>query len=440
MDLTVITTACHRPEAWSLCESYMARQTVKPFQWLVLDDDETKTVCTMGQEYHYWPEMRGRGSLSKKVRRAMGRGLVKGDAIVFVENDDWYPDDYLEWCAASLHQSPIIGEGRALYYNVKNRSWFEHANLSHASLCATAITREAFPHLIHQVTISECPFLDVRIWNKPPVAAKVFDPYRDGDRKRRSVGIKAMPGRAGYGGGHSGRDASAQDDLSLVKLRKLIGTDAEAYAKFYAGPQSSTKPVRPERNMHTHIAFSECGRVHGPNWLSWLGHLRGESDVIGAEIGTFKGDSAQWMLDNIFTHPTSKYHCIDPFTGSIEHHVRKMDMSTLEKDSREKLKKYANVEIHKGYSQDVLRTWRGKLDFLYVDGDHTARGCLRDSVLGFDLLNHRGVMIFDDYPWAEMPNELDRPKLAIDVFLRVYARQLKVLPPRGYQIAIQKTE
>lgn len=452
MNVTAITTACWRPEAWARAEYYVSRQTVKPIQWIVADDDDPKTLCTAGQEYHYWPEMRGRGSLSKKIRRIINNNMVRGDAIVFIENDDYYPPDYIEWCIAGLQNHAIFGEGRALYYNVVQRFWFEHTNLQHASLCATSMTREAFPHLAKQVSISECPFLDVRIWNKPPVSWRVADPHLE--RIRHSVGIKAMPGRTGYGGGHRGRDKSAVDDLGLKKLRSVIGDDAEFYSTFY---DPSKRELPPEKNKFIDAApiakprhsdtttmklkvKSECGRVHGPNWYQWLARFVGMPGVIGAEIGTFEGDSAQWMLDNVFTDPTSKYHCIDPFTGSIEHRVHNKDVTKLEETTRAKLEVYPNVEIHKGYSEEVLRTWKGKLDVLYVDGDHTARAALRDGVLGFDLLNHGGIMIFDDYQWADMPNELDRPKLGIDAFLKCYTGKMKVLSPRGWQIAIQKTE
>jgi hypothetical protein len=432
-----------------MCEKYVARQTVKPFQHLVLDDGMTQTKPTLGQEYHFWPEVRGRGSLSKKMRKVMTDGLVKGDAIIWFEDDDYYPADYIEWCIKGLSRVAIFGEGRALYYNVQFRCWFEHVNLRHASLCASSITRAAFPHLLKQVTTSECPFLDVRLWNKPPVSAQVIDPYRDPSRYRHSVGIKAMPGRTGYGGGHVGRDRASKDDFDLAKLRSLIGADADNYAKFFIGPTAAAaKPLPPEKNMHTAptvitrpgIAKSECGRVHGPNWLQWLAPFKGQQNVIGIEIGTFEGDSAEFMLENVFYDPTSKYHCIDPFTGAADHKFHKIDVSQIEDKARAKLARFPNVEIHKGFSHEVLRGMTEKVHFVYVDGDHSTRGVMRDAVLGFDLLVRGGVMVFDDYQWNAMPNELDRPKLAIDTFVRCYAREIRVLQPRGYQIAIQKKE
>lgn len=247
MNITAITTANYRPQAFALCEAYMRRQTMQPFQWLVLDDDEAPTVCTMGQEYHYWPELRGRGSLTLKIRRALETNLVKGDAIAFIENDDLYAPDWLAWCTEQLVTRDLVGEGRALYYNVRGRWYFEHVNLQHASLCQTAIHRRAFPELLAECSNSHCPFLDVRIWRAVKRNRQVFDPYR-APNKRRVVGIKGMPGRTGYGGGHTGRDRSAADDPKLEKLRALAGSDADAYEPFFAPCELDR---RPERNMFT---------------------------------------------------------------------------------------------------------------------------------------------------------------------------------------------
>ncbi len=245
MSLTVITPACHRPEAFALCEKYMARQTVKPVQWLVLDDDETPTVCTMGQEYYYWPECRGRGSLARKLRRALSEGLVKGDALAIVENDDWYAPDWLEFCIDGLSRVNLFGEGRALYYTVRGRYWFQHHNLEHASLCSTALNRAIFPLFLKQCMLSDEPFVDYLFWPKAECSKFVSDPRRHAGKRLRTVGIKAMPGRVGYGGGHRGRDRSAKDDPELKVLRSLIGEDADLYAPFY----DPTTLQRPEKNL-----------------------------------------------------------------------------------------------------------------------------------------------------------------------------------------------
>ncbi len=186
---------------------------------------------------------------------------------------------------------------------------------------------------------------------------------------------------------------------------------------------------------HENIARSECGRVHGPNWLRWLGHLHG-LPAMGLEIGTFEGDSAEWWLENI---AGANLHCIDPFTGAPDHKFHGVDCSQTEEKARAKLARFPNVTIHKGCSQDVLPTLPiGAFDSAYVDGLHTSQGVMRDAVFAFNLLKVGGVMIFDDYLWEAMPDPLDCPKIGIDAFLRAYAKHIEVLAPTGWQIAVRK--
>lgn len=429
MTITCLTCAVSRPEAWKLSELYMSRQTMQPIQWLVIDDDTPKTECTMGQEYHYRPEFRGRGSLCKKVRYALEKGLVKGDMLVFWENDDYYAPNYLETAHARMQGVDVAGEGQAIYYNVRERWWFEHQNMQHASLCATYVAARAYPSLLRLVTTSQCPFLDVRIWGLK-MRRKVF-----AANPRTTVGMKAMPGALGYGNGHGERDKSARDDVDLTTLSSWMSPeDAQNYAPFW----KNHVPL-PELPMPTFplIGTTPCAKAHGPNWARWLGHLR-DTPAKGLEIGTFRGESAEWMLDNIFTHPESEYRCVDPFEGSAEHRLHKIDVSTTEADARARLERFGwRVVIVKKPSGEVLPQIRTRVDFIYVDGDHSAKGALQDGVMGFAILKVGGVIVFDDYEWAAMPNAIDCPKIGINAFLAAYAKQIRVLF-KGYQVAVKK--
>lgn len=230
--LTVITCTGNRPEAFALCERWMVRQTVKPFQWLVICDGDTPTKCTQGQELYYCPDFKGKWSMVRKVKMAVEQGLIKGDALVFIEDDDWVAADWIEFCTKHLEYYQLIGEGRAIYYNPTNRFWFIHPNLAHASLCSTAVRRNCFDTLL-KVCNNSNPFIDARLWREVLANKKVFDPNQD---KRRVVGIKGMPGRVGYGSGHVIRESIAVDDPNLDKLTELIGEDAQLYAGFLKQP------------------------------------------------------------------------------------------------------------------------------------------------------------------------------------------------------------
>lgn len=186
---------------------------------------------------------------------------------------------------------------------------------------------------------------------------------------------------------------------------------------------------------------SEMEKAHGDNWREWLGHLK-DTPAYGLELGTWMGESAEWALANIFTHPNAHYVCVDTFEGSAEHHLAGIDCSTIEADAKERLAPFGDrVQIRKGYSNLVLRTYDPVpiLDFVYVDAAHDSFNVLRDAMLAFDLLKVGGVMIFDDYEWKVYPDEIDRPKIAVDAFLACCARKVEIIG-MGWQMAVKKVE
>jgi predicted O-methyltransferase YrrM len=190
-----------------------------------------------------------------------------------------------------------------------------------------------------------------------------------------------------------------------------------------------------------HIAKSETGIVRGPRWIEWLGHLK-DTPCKGMELGTFQGSSAEWFLDNICTHKDSFLYCVDTFKGSDEHHLHGIDVSRNYEIAEERLARFTNKAFIENMSHkqmlSVTSVGSGTFDFLYVDADHSARGCLRDAVIGFELLKVGGIMIFDDYQWTALPKEIDRPKMAVDAFINCYAKEMELLPGRGYQVALKK--
>lgn len=184
---------------------------------------------------------------------------------------------------------------------------------------------------------------------------------------------------------------------------------------------------------------SESEKAHGQNWREWLGHLSGKP-AYGLELGSWMGESAEWMMQNIFTNPECRYICVDTFAGSDEHHLAGIDCSQIEADCRERLSPFGQkIIIAKGFSHEVLRDHREAIfDFVYVDAAHDSMNVLRDAVLAFDLLKVGGVMLFDDYQWTVMPDPAECPKLGVDSFLNCYGKRVEIIG-LGYQVAVRKT-
>lgn len=455
MTITAVTPTRDRPEAFALCELYMSRQTRKPDQWIVLDDGQEPAKCTMGQQHIYVPTAREGVSLTNKLKIALAHGIITSDALLIFEDDDHYTPEWVATCCESLETAKIFGEARAIYYNVRERWWFKHGNCDHASLCSTAMRREIFPLLLQQCQ-GQSPYVDQTTWNTVARNLRlVRDPEKHGN-KHLIVGIKAMPGTRGYTGAHSVRDVNARDDKNLVKLREFIGDDADLYEPFYNNTGQITLPptVIPRREApvlhnanHTvkaaptrtlpRMYLSPTDEAHGDRWESWLADIKGKPDIVGVEVGTFRGESAECFASRIFTDPSSRFITVDTFKGSMEHKAMGLNFETIEQEARARLKRFPNVEVVKDRSERFLRTFPNGLDFFYCDAGHDSMNVMRDSVLAFDLLKKGGVFCWDDLSWGEFPDPLDCPRLAIESFVKIYSRRLRVIHQSSQLAAVK---
>jgi predicted O-methyltransferase YrrM len=99
------------------------------------------------------------------------------------------------------------------------------------------------------------------------------------------------------------------------------------------------------------------------------------------------------------------------------------------------------VEKVKAHSRDALPSLGvagRRFDFVYLDGSHRAVDVYADACLAWSMVKPGGAMLFDDYTWVDLPEEMDRPKLGIDAFLLAAAGSFRELD-RGLQILIEKT-
>lgn len=208
MNVTAITCTYQRPAAMALCEVYLKRQTRVPWQWLVLDGPEP---------------------MPKKILRAIQTNQISGDVVAFVEDDDWFRDDWIEWGAGMIAKGyDLVGEGMAVYYNVRRRWWSECRNVRHAALCQTIVSRDMLESIANVIQCFDSPFFDTRIW---PLECSKFLALPKSPAERRVVGIKGMPGLTGYSSEHR-QVAGAKADPSLLQLWKWIGQDAANYTQF----------------------------------------------------------------------------------------------------------------------------------------------------------------------------------------------------------------
>jgi len=164
-----------------------------------------------------------------------------------------------------------------------------------------------------------------------------------------------------------------------------------------------------------------------PNWEKHLAHLKGQPDLNYLEIGPFEGRSFFWLLDNIFTDPSTKATAIDVFEKGTSTHYQGAFEKRFRKNARISGRK-DSITIIKGYSQVELRPLPlDSFDVIYIDGSHAASDVMTDMTLSWGLLKTGGIMILDDFRWnASWPYAL-RPAFAINSFISAFDKEIQII-------------
>jgi len=143
---------------------------------------------------------------------------ITQDWIFILENDDFYPANYLEEFAPYMQDYDFIGSDRTIYYNLRNRTWEETHHPNHSSLFCTAFRVSAMEnfkwHQAHPV------FLDLDIW-------KYAKRFRRKFIDTGAIGMKHGIGLCG-GKGHIQQFTNKDPDLSWLQSR----VDTESF-EFY---------------------------------------------------------------------------------------------------------------------------------------------------------------------------------------------------------------
>ena len=183
---------------------------------------------------------------------------------------------------------------------------------------------------------------------------------------------------------------------------------------------------------------------HFPIWFRLLQGFRARPARM-LEIGSWEGRSAVFFLNYL---PQVHLTCVDTFAGGQEHQEAAAANAQEAQMLRAIESRFdANTGAFSGRLEKIkapsvdglirLGVAGRRFDLAYVDGGHRAREVYADSALTWPLIAPGGLVIFDDYQWAEMPDPMDNPKPGIDAFLTSIEGQYRMVH-NDYQVAIEK--
>lgn len=241
MLVTLLTCTGGRPEAFALCQKYMARQSYKgEIQWIVVTDFPNEPIQpsafvearkNIKMEVYFGQRPWEQGINTQRYNMEEGIKHVKGDLLFTIEDDDWYRADYLDSMVYLLGRYDIVGEANSHYYNIKERKFKEWRNYQHTSLNETGL-RTTKLKLLDRAVNSGDLFFDMALWR---IIMGENHSHLIFDWIGYVVGMKGLPGKGGIGGGHF-PDASFQDDKFFEKLKSMIGLeDTQEYIKLFQG-------------------------------------------------------------------------------------------------------------------------------------------------------------------------------------------------------------
>jgi Methyltransferase domain len=140
-----------------------------------------------------------------------------------------------------------------------------------------------------------------------------------------------------------------------------------------------------------------------------------------AEIGVWKGQFSTRILK--ITRPTL-LHLVDPWNfqpqffrrhygGRTAHNQE--DMDSIYNQVVAKFGHMSNVQIHRSTSEAFFSNLMEKLDWVYIDGDHSEDAVFEDLSLTWQCVKNRGLITGDDYYWSECTEVLP-VRMAVDRF------------------------
>jgi predicted O-methyltransferase YrrM len=160
-----------------------------------------------------------------------------------------------------------------------------------------------------------------------------------------------------------------------------------------------------EWNIRT---LKEQGQWDSKKWISAPGlcdlvtHLfQQQETIVGLEIGVASGWTMNHFLQNL---PNLKLTGIDPYVGYMDGHI-KITQEMLDAQylaAQDNISDFASRgKILRGYSQDFVNSFEDEsLDYIFIDGDHSYEGALRDCELFFSKIKNGGIFAGHDWSFA----------------------------------------
>lgn len=146
-------------------------------------------------------------------------------------------------------------------------------------------------------------------------------------------------------------------------------------------------------------------------------NLRGKKDLVGAEVGVYRGYHAREML---LALDIEKFYLVDPYMKYEDYHdyLIRDKLGIAGKEAHEHLSEFNEqiVWIEKMSIEAAKEVPNDSLDFVYIDGNHQYDYVIKDIKVWYPKVKINGLLGGHDYDHQRLVNV----KKAVDDFCKEY--------------------
>lgn len=210
----------------------------------------------------------------------------------------------------------------------------------------------------------------------------------------------------------------------MARSPPAAATTCAREGRYDGNPNGTWKPRRRTLRQYLSDSFGTCSHVANrePVELSRLAQAAGLRSIV--EIGAYLGASASVFAAGLSRtrNAAARIYCVDTWNNDA---MSEGQRDTMEQFLRNTAAYRDRIVPVRGWSTgvvDSIGAQAGRIDLLFIDGDHSYEGCLADWNAYAGLLSPNAVIAFHDVGWA------DGVRRVIDEEVRARIRREKRLP------------
>jgi hypothetical protein len=205
--IIAVTPTGDRLRQFEICYDLMMRQTVLPDKWIIIDDGVQKLqnivdgkinnieVIIINREASL-----NRITVKENIFAALDKINIK-DKIIFFEDDDFYPNTYIETMSKLLDHYIVVGGLLRKYYNLNYQGLWEFKRPMFGTLNSTAFNAtEKILKILYDICCNNSDGydwdIDIEFWKE--IKSEGISNFLHSEPKAQVIGVKGWnTGRKG---------------------------------------------------------------------------------------------------------------------------------------------------------------------------------------------------------------------------------------------------